>query len=348
MRKLMEVMRKRVDEFGVSEPVIQLQGADRLIIELAGVEDPDAAIELLGKTARLEFLEPNGNVIVTGADLKSALAQIDSSKGQNEQNYISLEFTSEGAKKFGSATARLVGQQISISLDGIIIQSPRVSTAIMDGRASISGGFATFQEAADIAALLRGGSLPVNIEILSKSTVGPSLGQDSLDKSITALIVGLSILGVFMIAYYRLPGIIADIALVLHATILIWLMLAVKATLTLPGIAGFVLSLGMAVDSNIIIYERIKEELRAGKTLSSAINAGFRRALSTILDSNITTLIAAVVLFFFGTGSVQGFAVTLSLGILSSLFTAITFTRFMLNASASLISNKKLYGAKEA
>lgn len=345
MSKLVEVMRNRVDEFGVAEPVIQVQGNNRLIIELAGVEDPDAAIDLLGKTARLEFVDLNGQVVVTGAELKNAQAQIDNTQPENRRNQISLEFTTEGAKKFGDATARLVGQTISISLDGEIIQTASVSEAIMNGQASISGGFATFQDAANLAALLRGGSLPVNIEILSKSTVGPSLGQDSLSKSIRALIIGLGVLFIFMIAYYRLPGVIADISLVLHALILIWLMILVNVTLTLPGIAGFVLSMGMAVDSNIIIYERIKEELKAGKSLRGSIEAGFKRALTTILDSNITTLIAAIVLFIFGTGSIQGFAVTLSLGIISSLFTAIVFTRMMLRSSADLVSNTKLYGA---
>ncbi len=343
MDKLTAVMRKRVDEFGVSEPIIQRQGNDRLIVELAGIEDPDKAIELLGRTAQLEFIDPDGIVVVTGADLKTAKAQINS-KNENE---ILLEFTSDGAKKFGLATARLIGQPLRIFLDGKMIQEPVVRNAIMDGSAVISGGFSTFEEAADSAALLRGGALPVNIEILSKSTVGPSLGQDSLDKSIAAFIIGAVVLAAFMIGYYRIPGVLANISLIAYAIILLWAMALVKVTLTLPGIAGFVLSIGMAVDANIIIYERIKEELRSGKSLRAAIEAGFKRALTTILDSNITTLIAALVLFKFGTGSIQGFALTLSLGLVVSLFTALFFTKTIIKWTSAVksLSNTKYYGA---
>ncbi len=342
MEKLTAVMRKRVDEFGVTEPVIQREGSDRLIIELAGVDNPDQALEMLGKTAKLEFRDPAGVVVVDGSDLKDAKAQINN----DGKNAVALEFTEEGAKKFGSATARLVGQSISIYLDDELLTNPHVNEPIMNGKAEISGGYETFEDAANTAALLRGGALPVDIQVLSKRTVGPTLGQDSLDKSIRAAGIGMALLLICMIAYYRLPGLLADISLVVYALILLWALYLLHATLTLPGIAGFVLSIGMAVDANIIIFERIKEELKSGKSLMAGIDAGFKRAFWTIFDSNVTTLIAALVLFKFGAGSIQGFALTLSLGLVANMFTAIVFTRLILRwtASVHVLDNRKLYG----
>ncbi len=342
MTKLTAIMRKRIDEFGVTEPTIQREGSDRLIVEMAGIDDPDKAIELLGKTAKLEFIGPDGVVILSGSDLKNATASYDQQTGQPQ---INLEFTDEGTKKFGNATARFIGQQIGIYLDGELIQNPVVQEAILNGQARISGGFATIDDALNSAALLRGGALPVNMEIMSKRTVGPILGAESLQKSFYAALVGLVLLCIFLIAYYRLPGAIAIISLVVYSLIVIWIINLINATLTLAGIAGFILSIGMAVDANIIIYERIKEELKAGKSLSAGIEAGFKRAFSTILDSNITTLIAAAVLFYLGTGTIKGFAVILAIGIIASMFTAIIFTRSLLRWTSTLVSNKKLYGA---
>lgn len=345
MVKLTAIMRKRVDEFGVSEPVIQREGRDRLIVELAGVDNPDEAIELLGRTARLEFRDPAGEIILTGADLKDAQARIDSNTGEAE---ISLEFTKEGAEKFGSATARLVDQPIHIVLDGTVLQSPNVSEPIMNGQARITGAF-EFEEAANNAALLRGGALPVNIQIMEKRTVGPRLGQDSLDKSYNAILVGITAVFVFIMAFYRVPGVLACIALIVYGLIDLWILILLHATITLPGIAGFLLSVGMAVDANVIIFERLKEELRAGKTLRAAVDAGFKRAFRAILDANVTTLIATAVLYYFGTGPIKGFAVTLSVGILTSMFTAIAFTRWILSwtVDLSFLKNKKFYGVKE-
>lgn len=342
MVKLTAIMRQRVDEFGVSEPIIQREGDDRLIVELAGVDNPDEAIDLLGRTAKLEFIDPSGNVVVSGADLKDAKAYIEPNSGQAE---ISLEFTPAGTEKFGAATARLVGQPLSIVLDGKVIQAPNVNEPIMNGQARITGGF-TFEEASKNAALLRGGALPVNVEIMEKRTVEPTLGQDSLDKSFQAGIYGVLAVLIFMIFYYRLPGVLANIALALYMLIELWVLNLLNVTLTLPGIAGILLSVGMAVDANVIIFERIKEELRAGKSLMAAIDAGFKRAFVAIFDSNVTTLIAAAVLFYFGTGSIKGFAVTLSIGILASMLTAIAFTRIILRWTANIkaFKNKKLYG----
>jgi len=343
MQKLLAVMRTRVDAFGVSEPVLQLEGNDRLIVELAGVDDPDTAIELLGKTAKLEFRDPLGAVIIDGAELTSATAEL-----YNNQPVINLSFSSEGTKKFADATSRWVGRSIDIYLDNERISGGVVQEPILNGNAQISN-IGSFEEASQTAALLRGGALPVSLEILSKSTVGPTLGADSLQKSLFAIAIGFALLIVFMIAYYRLPGFIACISMAVFSLILLWALKLIGATLTLPGIAGFVLSVGMAVDANIIIYERVKEELRSGKSLKAGINSGFKHAFWTIFDSNLTTLLAAFVLFIFGSGPIQGFAVTLCLGLLASMFTAIVFTRYMLNLFANVKSfaKKSLYGVKE-
>jgi preprotein translocase subunit SecD len=337
MLKLTAIMRQRVDEFGVSEPIIQPEGDDRLIVELAGVDNPDEAIELLGRTAKLEFQDPNGQVIVSGADLKDAKAYIEPTSGKAE---ISLEFNPEGAKKFGAATARLVGQPIAIILDGQVIQAPSVNEPIMNGQARITGEF-TFEEASQNAALLRGGALPVNVEIMEKRTVGPTLGRDSLDKSYQAATYGIIAILIFMIGYYRLPGLLANLALALFMLLELWVLNLLNVTLTLPGIAGILLSIGMAVDANVIIFERIKEELRAGKSLNAGIDSGFKRGFVAIFDANVTTLIACAVLFYFGTGSIKGFAVTLSIGILASMVTAIAFTRMILRWAVDIGFLKK-------
>ncbi len=345
MQQLVTVMNNRVNELGVSEPIIQVEGNDRLIVELAGVYDPEQAIEIIGKTAQLEFRDPDGNVLLTGADLEDASAIIDNTTTADKMNQVSLTFNEEGAQKFYDATSRFVGQIIYIYLDDEVISSPVVQSPIPNGQASISGGFATYEEAATLAALLRGGSLPFDIEVLSKNTVGPTLGADSLSASLQAALLGFVLLFLFMILYYRLPGGWACISLIVYALILLWVLNLLNATLTLTSIAGFILSAGMAVDSNIIIYERIREELRKGKSLKAGIESGFKRAFTTILDSNLTTLIASIVLYYFGTGTIKGFALTLSIGLIASLFTAITFTKAMLRwmSDVDFLSDKRLY-----
>lgn len=344
MESVTAIIRERIDSFGVTEPLIQREGDKRIIVELAGIENPEEAVEMLGKTAKLEFVGPNNDLIVTGAELKEV--RVEKNPRTNE-SMIAITFTDAGKEAFGVATMKYTGQRIGIYLDGKLIQNPVVNEPILNGEASISGGFANFEEASQIAAILRSGALPVDLEIIAQQTVGPTLGQDSLNKSIKAAVIGVCILFVFLIAYYRLPGVVAVFSMIVYGLLLIWGLNLLNATLTLPGIAGFVLSAGMAVDANIIIYERIKEELRAGKSLFAGIESGFKRAVITIIDSNVTTLIAALVLFQFGTGSVKGFAVTLSLGLFASMFTAITFTKTMLMSLASIngLKNKKFYGA---
>lgn len=325
VNRSVKIIERRVNELGLTEPVIQRQGKDRIIVELPGVKDPEKAIAMLGRTAMLQFKDMSGKVVLTGKDLKDARAQVS----QGNQAVVGLEFSDEGGKKFGELTARNIGKQIAIELDGEVLTAPVVQEAITGGRAQISGS-RTVEEAEHLAILLRSGSLPVKIEVMENRTVGPTLGQDSKDKSVKAFSIGIIGVFVFMLLFYRLSGLVADIALLLYVMLLLFVMRYLGATLTLPGIAGIILSIGMAVDANVLIFERFKEEIKKGKTLRSAMDAGFGRALVTILDSNVTTLMAAAVLFYLGTGPIKGFAVTLALGTLLSMFTAVTITKYLL------------------
>lgn len=341
VNRSVKIIERRVNELGLTEPVIQRQGKDRIIVELPGVKDPEKAIAMLGRTAMLQFKDMNGNVVLTGKDLKDAKAQITN----GNQSVVALEFNDEGGQKFADLTARNIGKQIAIVLDGDVLTAPVVQEAITGGRAQISGS-RTIEEAEQLAILLRSGSLPVKIEVLENRTVGPTLGQDSKDKSIKAFSIGIIGIFVFMILFYRLSGIVADIALLLYVMLLLLAMRYLEATLTLPGIAGIILSIGMAVDANVLIFERFKEEVKKGKTLRSAMDAGFGRAMITIFDSNITTLMAAAVLFYLGTGPVKGFAVTLALGVVLSMFTAVTVTKFLLKflIYSNLTKNTAFFG----
>ena len=350
MEALKEIMRNRVDNIGVSEPIIQLEGDDRIIVQLAGVDNPDDAIEILGRTAKLEFVDPHGNVILTGADLSDAKGvRNQGATDPREENVISLQFNDEGTKAFADATSKYLGQKIAIYLDDELLIDATVQNVISNGQAQISGGY-TLEQAVAEAAVLKGGALPVDVDIMSKRTVGPSLGADSLQKSMYAGLIGMALLLLFIIVYYRLPGVVAALSLIVYTLILLWLMCWLHITLTLPGIAGVLLSIGMAVDANIIIYERLREELATDKSLAASITSAFRRALWTILDSNITTLLATLVLFQFGTGSVQGFAVTLAVGIVVSMFSALFITRYLLQWCAAVpafAAHPALFGAKK-
>jgi len=342
MSQLKETIERRVNAFGVSEPVIQQEGNNRLIVELAGIKDPDQAVRDIVKTAFLEFKTEDGKTILTGADLKNATEGKDPTSGQVE---VDLEFNSAGTKKFADATSANVGKKIAILLDGKVLQNPVVQEPITGGKARITG-YKDLNDAHTVAVLLKSGALPLKTDVIEKRTVGPTLGADSLNKSVKAGIVGLIAIVVFMIGYYRLPGFVANFALVVYGLLVLRIFGAMNVVLTLPGIAAFILSMGEAVDTNIIIFERMKEELKSGKTLRSGIDAGFKRAMTAVLDSNSTTLISCAVLFYFGTGPIKSFAVSLAIGVLVSLFTAIFFTRWMLhNMSDTGIKNKKVYGA---
>lgn len=340
IQKAVGILRDRVDSLGVRETSLYPQGKDRVVIEIAGEDDPEAAVDILKNVAQLEFQDEGGNVLVSGKNLIDAQARLN----QNTQEaYVELKFDKEGAEAFAKATAANVGKPLVIVLDGKRISAPTVRQAITDGNAIIEGGFEA-KEAQDLAVLLRSGALPVSFTVMEKRSIGPSLGADSLDKSLKAGIIGILAIFIFMLGYYRLPGLIADISIILYGLLVLGSMVLLNAVLTLPGIAAFVLSIGMAVDANIIIYERIKEEIRWGKTLQAAIDAGFKRAFWTIFDSNLTTLIAALVLMYFGSGSIKGFAVTLSIGLVINMFTALTFTRYLLVLASNFTKNTRLYG----
>lgn len=344
LNRTVKIIERRVNELGLTEPVIQRQGKDRIIVELPGIKDPDQAINMLGRTAMLEFKDINGTTVLTGKDLRDARAQMT---GSGSQAVVGLEFTDEGGAKFADLTARNIGRPISILLDGEVLTSPVVQEAITGGKAQISGS-RNMEEAEHLAILLRSGSLPVKIEVMENRTVGPTLGQDSKEKSVVAFSIAIIGIFAFMLLFYRIPGVVADIALLLYVMLLLLIMRYLDATLTLPGIAGIILSIAMAIDANVLIFEHFKEEVAAGKTLLSAMDKGFSRAFVTIFDSNITTLIAAVILFYLGTGPIRGFAVTLGLGVVLSMFTAITVTKFLMNflLASNLTKNGFLYGVK--
>ncbi len=326
--KAKAIIENRVNALGVSEPLVQADyNKKRVVIDLAGVTDPDKAVDILKTTAKLTFRDPQGNVVIEGADLK------DAKGGQDPANasayVVNLSFSSEGSKKFADITTKLVGQRLGVYLDDKLLTNPTVNLPILNGQAEITG-YATLDEAANHAVLMRSGSLPVSMSIAEKRQVGASLGVDSLNRSIQGGLYGLIFIFLFMLVFYRLPGVVADFSLIVYGLIVLWVFWMFRVVLTLPGIAGFILSIGMAVDFNIIIYERVKEEIRAGKSLRAGVESGFSRAFITVIDAHVTTLIAALTLYIFGTGSIRGFALTLGIGILVSLFTAITFTRFVL------------------
>ncbi|MBQ7629191.1 MAG: protein translocase subunit SecD [Selenomonadaceae bacterium] len=343
MQRVVSIMERIINELGLTEPIIQREGTHRVIIELPGIKDPDKAIETIGKTAMLEFKDEEGNTLLTGTDLKDAQAAMNQ---QNGQSVVNLEFSDEGKDKFAEATLNNVGRKIAILLDGEILTDPVVREPIMGGRAEISGQ-RDLEEAQRLAVLLRSGALPVKVNIIETRTVGPSLGQDSKDKSEFAFVIGIAAVLIFMLLFYRLCGFIADISLMAYTLLLLAILKALDATLTLPGVAGIILSIGMAVDANVLIFEHFKEEFRLGKTIRLAMDTGFKRAFTTIFDSNTTTIIAAAVLFFFGTGNIRGFAITLGLGVLLSMFTAITLTQFMLKllVNARVVDSPSAYGA---
>jgi preprotein translocase subunit SecD len=366
VRQGVETIRNRIDQFGVAEATITRQGTDRILIQLPGVQDPDRAKALIGKTALLEFklLDEQTTVeqaqagklpetseilfqlrtdketkaerkipyvvqkraLLTGAELTRAEVQADPNSTGNWQ--VAIEFNATGTRLFGEATEQNVGRHLAIVLDGNLKSAPRINERIPGGRAVITGQF-TVDEARDLAIVLRAGALPAPVTILEERRVGPSLGADSIRRGIIAILASAAAVVLFMLIYYRFSGLIADVALVLNLLILLATMAALGATLTLPGIAGIALTIGMAVDTNILIFERIREELRVGKSARSAVEAGFTRALRTIIDTHLTVIVTAAILYNFGTGPVKGFAVTLMAGLTASLFTAYFFTRLL-------------------
>lgn len=335
MDSLRFAIENRVNKLGVAETVVQQIGDKRLLIEIPQVSDLTKAKEFLGETAELEFKKEGKSVNgeqtwvttgLSGKDLSKALLSTNSSNGEW---VVDLEFNDAGTKKFADLTTKLVGKPMAIFFNGELQSAPVIREPIIGGNAQISGGQNGFQyeEAKKMVDLLNAGALPVPAKIIEENTVGPTLGADSIAKSKIAGAIGLGLVMLFMVAFYRLPGLIADLALVCYSIILFALFKTIPVTLTLAGIAGFILSIGMAVDANILIFERTKEELRAGRTLFTAINAGFDRAFTSIFDSNMSTIITCIILYMLGSSVVKGFALTLALGVIVSMFSAITITK---------------------
>lgn len=348
MDRVREIVERRVDGLGVAEPVIQKSGDNRLIVELAGVKDAQEAIDLIGTTAKLEFKIKNGEnsygpTVLDGSAIKNAYVQQD----QLGKPMIGFELNDEGAVKFAEITRNNMGKQLAIMLDGKEQSAPVIQSEIPGGKGSISGSF-TYESAQNLANLLKAGALPVNIQIMETRSVDASLGAESIKATKMAGIIALALVSLFMFVVYRLAGFVADLALCVFGLLTAGLMCVVGTTLTLPGIAGFILSLGMAVDANVIIFERIKDEIMEGKRFQDCIDDGFNRAFPAILDGNITTLLITMVLFFFGTGAVRGFAVILTIGVMVSMFTAIFITKIIMKLFVNTfhLDGKKLFAMK--
>ena len=339
-------LQQRVQNYS-TEAEVYREGGNRINIDIPGVSDANAILDELGKPGSLIFVDPQGNTVLTGDQVATAKAGIIDNNG-NSEYVVSLTFTDEGSKAFAEATARLIGQRIAIIYDNVIYSNPTVQTAITGGTAQITG-MTSYDEAKNLASTIRIGSLSLELEELRSNVVGAKLGQEAISTSMKAAAVGFVILAVFMVAVFLLPGFASVLALSLYVILEILLLSAFEITLTLPGIAGIILSIGMAVDANVIIFTRIKEEIGLGKSVNEAINLGFKKALSAIVDGNVTTLIAAAVLYLRGSGTVKGFAQTLALGIILSMFTALFVTRFIMKAFYNIgLDNPKLYGKKLA
>ena len=369
IKQSLEIVRKRIDESGTKEPLIQRSGRQRILLQLPGVKDPERIKNLLGKTAKLNFhmvddddskslslnLAPFGKMIVAdinneeikyllekkskvgGENLIDAYASFDQTQG----HAVSFRFDTTGAQKFGKATSENVGKRFAVVLDGVVITAPVINSAITGGSGIITGNFSS-QEATDLAVLLRAGALPAPLQIVEERSVGPGLGADSIAAGKIASIIGMILVCIFMILIYGSFGVIANISLIANLFIIVALLGTIGATLTLPGIAGIVLTIGMAVDANVLIFERIKEENLKNKKVYETVKKGFDRALSTILDANITTLIASLLLFVFGSGPIKGFSITLSLGVIASMFTALMLSNLLVHFYLSFTSKKEI------
>ena len=359
LKQSIEIVRRRIDDVGTKEPTILQRGDKRILVELPGLKDPERIKTLLGKTAQLNFrlvsdnnefgsdelISENGEklniskrIIMSGENLIDAQPSI-----QNQKNEPTVSFTLDrlGAQKFGRATTDNVGKRLAIVLDGEIISAPNINEPITSGKGMISGNF-TFQEATDLSLLLRSGALPTPLIIVEERTVGPDLGEDSIKSGVISLVVGFILVILFMLYKYRVFGLIANTALVANLLMLIGVLTILEATLTLPGIAGIILTVGMAVDANVLIFERIREELKTEKSIIHAFDSGYTRAKITVLDANITTLIAAIILFSFGSGPVKGFAITLGIGIITTLFTAYFLARHLTSLIVLNSKNKEI------
>ena len=361
LNQALEIVRRRIDEIGTNEPNILKRGSDRILVELPGLDDPERIKTLLGKTANLTFRfvvqndEPSfgsekiftedaseelivsKRIIISGENLLDAIPRMDN---QTNETVVSFTLDRVGAKRFGKATTSGVGKRLAIVLDGKVVSAPVIRDAIVSGSGQITGNF-TFQSATDLALLLRSGALPAPLNIIEERTVGPDLGQDSIDAGILALIIGFFLVIFFMLFKYRVFGLIANIALIFNLLLLVGILTLFEATLTLPGIAGIILTVGMAVDANVLIFERIKEEIKSEKNNIIAFDSGYNLSKTAIIDANITTLISAVILFFLGSGPVKGFSVTLGVGIFTTLFSVYFIARLLTSLHVTRNKNKE-------
>ena len=357
LNQSLEIVRRRIDEIGTNEPTIVKRGNDRILVELPGLDDPNRIKNLLGKTANLSFrivsesddafgseqlffedgksqLNVNKRVVMSGDNLTTAQPKFDS---RNNETIVTFTLDRVGAKRFGRVTTNNVGKRLAIILDNKIISAPQIREPIIGGNGQISGNF-TFQSATDLALLLRSGALPAPLNIIEERTVGPDLGEDSIKAGAISLVIGFLLVILFMFYKYKFLGLIANVSLIVNLTLLMGILTVLEATLTLPGIAGIILTVGMAVDANVLIFERIKEEMKTEKSNIHAFAMGYKRAQTAVLDANITTLISAIILFFLGSGPVKGFAVTLGIGIVTTLFSAYFFARHL--SSFYVMKNK--------
>jgi preprotein translocase subunit SecD/SecD/SecF fusion protein len=357
LNQSLEIVRRRIDEIGTNEPTIVKRGNDRILVELPGLDDPNRIKNLLGKTANLSFrivsesddafgsellffedgksqLNVNKRVVMSGDNLTTAKPRFDS---RNNETIVTFTLDRVGAKRFGRVTTNNVGKRLAIILDNKIISAPQIREPIIGGNGQISGNF-TFQSATDLALLLRSGALPAPLNIIEERTVGPDLGEDSIKAGAISLVIGFLLVILFMFYKYKFLGLIANVSLIVNLTLLMGILTVLEATLTLPGIAGIILTVGMAVDANVLIFERIKEEMKTEKSNIHAFAMGYKRAQTAVLDANITTLISAIILFFLGSGPVKGFAVTLGIGIVTTLFSAYFFARHL--SSFYVMKNK--------
>lgn len=338
-----ELLSLRVNKFGLSEPIVTIEGGNRIRIDLAGEFDSNDIVKTLTSTGQLNFKDEEGNVLLTGNDVKNANAVLT----QDGKAIIQLKFTDEGTKKFAEATGNNINKTIEISMDDQVLTKPVVNTQITDGEAIIEGSM-SFEEANKIASIIQSGALPVTLKTISVNKVGPTLGAESLPNTIKAGLVGFVFILIIMFIRYRFPGILSVFSLAIYMILFLFVFALIGAVLTLPGIAGILLTLGMAIDSNILIFERIREELKKGKSVKISIKIGFDKAMNSILDSNITTIIAGLVLYFIGTGSVKGFATTLLIGIVLSMFSSIIITRFLIKLFYNMgLRSKRSYGFNE-
>ena len=360
MASVQAMLQKRLDSLGYTEATVELVGDNRVKVDIPAINDPAEAVSVLGATAQLTFTDAEGNVVLDGSGIKSATSgygQISQSD-MTSQHYVTVTFNDDAVEKWTEATKAAANAEsgsnyIKIMMDDEVLSQPSVgseyaATGITGDSCVISGSF-TAETAKTLAEQINIGQLPFSLEEVSMSSVGPQLGEKALSTSIKAGALGILLVMLFMILFYRLPGMVASIALIFYTALDLVILSAAHVNLSLPGIAGIILSIGMAVDANVVIFERMRDELSNGKTIRAAIDAGFNRAFSAILDSNVTTLIAAFVLYFMGTGTVKGFALTLGIGVVLSMFTAVTVTKFLLKRMADFrVTNPKLYGVRKS